>query len=154
MADYHTDVYAWSQRQGALLRRLAAGERVNHTDLDWPNVAEAIETIGRSARDAMARHIADIVEHLIKMRASPAKEPRAGWRESIVQARAEIDRLLEDSPSLRLEAAALIERALPKARRFVEMVLARHHEESRVRLRTLAYSEEQVLSDWFFPDTP
>jgi hypothetical protein len=26
---------AWTQRQGALLRRLTAGERVNDADLDW-----------------------------------------------------------------------------------------------------------------------
>ena len=34
MSDYDADVYAWSQRQGALLRRLAAGERVDDADLD------------------------------------------------------------------------------------------------------------------------
>jgi hypothetical protein len=37
MSDYETDILAWSERQGALLRRLAAGERVNDADLDWPN---------------------------------------------------------------------------------------------------------------------
>jgi hypothetical protein len=72
MSDYETDVYAWSLRQGALLRRLAAGERVNDADLDWPNIAEEIETVGRSERAAVASHIANIIEHLIKLEASPA----------------------------------------------------------------------------------
>lgn len=55
MSDYDLDFYAWTQRQGALLRRLAAGERVNDADLDWPNIAEEIETLGRSERGSL-RH--------------------------------------------------------------------------------------------------
>jgi hypothetical protein len=48
MSDYDLDFYAWTRRHGSLLRRLAAGERVNDADLDWPNIAEEIETLGRS----------------------------------------------------------------------------------------------------------
>jgi hypothetical protein len=80
MSDYDTDVYAWSLRQGALLRRLAAGERVNDADLDWPNIAEEIETVGRSERAMVASHIRNVMEHLIKLHASPATEPRPGVR--------------------------------------------------------------------------
>ena len=83
MSDYDLDIYVWSQRQGALLRRLAAGERVNDADLDWPNIAEEIETVGRSERTAVASHIANVIEHLIKLQASPAIEPRAGWHGTI-----------------------------------------------------------------------
>jgi hypothetical protein len=45
---YDEDILAWSERQGALLRRIAAGERVDDHDLDWDNVAEEIERVGRS----------------------------------------------------------------------------------------------------------
>jgi Domain of unknown function DUF29 len=86
MGDYDLDIYAWSQRQGALLRRLAAGERVNGSDLDWPNIAEEIETVGRSERAAVRSHILNVVEHLLKLQASPALEPRAGWEETIRRA--------------------------------------------------------------------
>jgi hypothetical protein len=48
MSDYDVDFYAWTRLQGALLRGIAAGERVNDADLDWPNIAEEIETLGRS----------------------------------------------------------------------------------------------------------
>jgi hypothetical protein len=67
MSDYETDVYRWSERQDALLRRLAAGERVNDADLDWPNIAEEIETVGRSERAALSSHIGNVLEHLIKL---------------------------------------------------------------------------------------
>ncbi len=46
MSDYDADVLQWSEHQAALLRRAAAGERVN--DLDWPNIIEEIESVGRS----------------------------------------------------------------------------------------------------------
>jgi uncharacterized protein DUF29 len=149
MSDYDVDVYAWSQRQSALLRRLAAGERVNDADLDWPNIAEEIETVGRSERAALRSHIANVVEHLIKLEASPAHEPRAGWQDTIDRARSEIGSLLEDSPSLRAAVASLIAGALPKARRFAGASMARHGEVPGVALQELTYSEEQVLGDWF-----
>ena len=71
MSEYETDVSRWSERQGALLRRLAAGERVNDADLDWPNIAEEIETVGRSERAALSSHISNVLEHLISCRSRP-----------------------------------------------------------------------------------
>ena len=67
MSEYETDVSRWSERQGALLRRLAAGERVNDADLDWPNIAEEIETVGRSERAALSSHISNVLEHLYQV---------------------------------------------------------------------------------------
>jgi hypothetical protein len=70
MSDYETDVYRWSERQGALLRRLAAGERVNDADLDWPNIAEEIETVGRSERASLCSHISNVLADLAHRRPS------------------------------------------------------------------------------------
>lgn len=153
MSDYDLDVYAWSQRQAALLRRLAAGERVNDADLDWPNIAEEIETVGRSERSAVASHIANIIEHLIKLQASPATDPRAGWRDTIDRARSDIDRLLEDNPSLRNVVMALVVREHPRAQRLAGTALALHNEKPLVDPHALTYDEKQVLGDWF-PDAP
>ena len=52
MSDYETDTLLWSERQVDLLRRLAAGERVNDR-VDWGNVAEEIDSVGRSQRIAL-----------------------------------------------------------------------------------------------------
>ena len=43
---YDDDILLWSERQGELLRRRAAGELVNDAELDWPNIAEEIESVG------------------------------------------------------------------------------------------------------------
>jgi hypothetical protein len=45
---YDDDILLWSEHEAALLRRLASGEHVNDRDLDWPNISEEIEAVGRS----------------------------------------------------------------------------------------------------------
>ena len=42
---YDTDAVTWAEQQAALLRRIAAGERVND-QVDWENVVEEIEDVG------------------------------------------------------------------------------------------------------------
>jgi len=153
MSDYDTDVYAWSLLQGALLRRLAAGERVNDADLDWPNIAEEIETVGRSERGAVASHITNIIEHLIKLEASPAEDQRAGWKSTVRRSRVRIENLLKDSPSLKRLVPELISEATPPGRRLADISLTDHGEVPTVDLQSLTYSPEEVLGDWF-PDYP
>jgi len=129
--------------------RLAAGERVNDADLDWPNIAEEIETVGRSERAAVAGHVATIVEHLIKLQASPAKERRAGWLMTIDRSRIEIERLLEDSPSLHREIPAIITRETARARRSARKAMELHGEQPRVDIGSLDFADDRVLGDWF-----
>jgi hypothetical protein len=47
MSDYDTDLLLWSGRQADLLRRVAAGERVND-QVDWENVAECPFSLSHS----------------------------------------------------------------------------------------------------------
>ncbi len=61
--DLYTDALAWSGQQSALLRRLAAGERVNDA-IDWPNVIEEIADVGKSELRAVQSLIARAIKHL------------------------------------------------------------------------------------------
>src|SRR5689334_18286486 len=56
---YGDDILLWSQKQGSLLRRLATGEAVTE-QVDWPNVVEEIEWVGRSRTDAALDGAADL----------------------------------------------------------------------------------------------
>ena len=153
MSDYDVDFYAWTQRQGALLRRLAGGERVNDADLDWPNIAEEIETLGRSERAALASCIRNIIQHLMKLEASPAIDPRPGWRATVRRERINREALLDDNPSLKPAVDGLIARELPRARRLAVASLEEYRETPVVDPHGLAYAEEQVVGDWF-PNEP
>lgn len=41
---YEHDALAWADREAALLRRLAAGERLNDA-VDWPHVIEEVQDV-------------------------------------------------------------------------------------------------------------
>jgi len=66
---YYTDVVIWSERQAALLRRMAAGERVNDQN-DWANVAEEIDALDISDRRELTNRARTILAHLLKLQVS------------------------------------------------------------------------------------
>jgi hypothetical protein len=148
---YEQDIVRWSAEQARALRG-AGMARTNTPDpIDWDNVAAEIESLGRSERSALRSRLASIIEHLMKLQASPAELPRNDWMDSIDAQRREIERLLEDSPSLRGEVPGLIEGETPRARRAVLRTLVRYGEQPATDLGQLSYTEEQVLGDWFPP---
>lgn len=146
---YGTDLSLWSAQQARALR-LAAREG-SDAAIDWANVAEEIESLGISERRALASHIGNVIEHLMKLQASPASRPRHGWVGTILRARGEIEKVLEDSPSLRREVGAMITREIMRVAPLVAYELDRRDEAARARLARMAYTEDQVLGPWL-PD--
>src|SRR5437763_16114365 len=96
---YEEDFVRWTEQQSNALRA-AAGLGTN-LPLDWENLAEEIESLGRSLRHELRSRIAVILEHLLKLEHSRAIDPRRGWIETIVRERSEIELLLAENPSLR-----------------------------------------------------
>ncbi|CAK0740933.1 DUF29 domain-containing protein [uncultured Gammaproteobacteria bacterium] len=90
---YEADYYSWSQEQAAMLR---AG-RLDQIDLE--NLAEEIESLGRSDRRSLGSQLQRAMMHLLKWRYQPEMGGNS-WRRSIREARKEVAVLLEDSPSL------------------------------------------------------
>jgi len=101
MADreYDTDLALWADSQARALRD--ASHAGTNLPIDWENVAEAIEALAKSQARELAGRTAIVLVHLMKLEASPAREPRAGWQETIAQQRGDIERVLADSSSLR-----------------------------------------------------
>ena len=104
---YEADTAAWSEQQAAALR--AAGRGSSNQLLDWDNLAEEIESLGKSLRLALRSQIARIIRHAVKLEHLPASDPRIGGRRTIREARGEIGRIIEDSPSLRRELSLPIQ---------------------------------------------
>jgi len=145
---YDEDFVRWTEEQAAALRR-AKGSNL---PLDWENLAEEIESLGKSDRRELRSQITRIVRHLLKLEASRTAEPRAGWRTTIREARAEIESVLEDSPSLRREAEAMIAKQIRAAAELAADDLGQHGESADAiwtRLERKNYTTEQVLGDWF-----
>jgi hypothetical protein len=149
---YDRDFVTWSREQADALR--AASRGGSNQKLDWENLAEEIESLGKSERHSLKSQIQRVVEHLLKLQHSPAVNPRTGWIDSINSARTEIELVLEDSPSLRTEVAASIAAALKRAERKVFVALEEYGEldaAARSRIRATTYTPEQILGDWFPP---
>src|SRR5882757_1194864 len=96
---YEDDFYAWTQYQAEVLRSL----HVSDNRFDREHVAEEIEDLGKSERDAVRSQIRRIIEHLLKLAYSPAEQPRYDWMHSVADARAALEDKLSpcDGTSMR-----------------------------------------------------
>src|ERR1043166_5900632 len=101
---YDQDFFLWTQQQAAALRAV----RKSNLPLDWDNIAEEIESLGKAQRSELGSQIRRILRHLFKLESSPGTNPQAGWRATIVDARVESEELLEISPSLRREVEVVV----------------------------------------------
>ena len=79
---YESDALAWAERQADLLRQLAAGERVNE-EVDWPNVIEEVQDVGRSALRSCRSLLRQAMAHLLKLHAWPGSRSASHWREEV-----------------------------------------------------------------------
>jgi hypothetical protein len=149
VSGYDDDLVLWAEAQARALRARMSTD--SNLPIDWENVAEEIEALGKSQSRGLASRVATIIEHLIKLEASPATDPRNGWRESIRRRRRGIERILEDAPSLGPTIAAVIQKELPGAKQRVRAALADYREQPRIDIDILTYTETEVLADWF-PD--
>ena len=75
--DYESDFYAWTVEQSRLLR---SGEL---TAIDAVNIAEEIESMGRSDRRELRSLLVVLVMHLLKWRHQPGARSRS-WSATIV----------------------------------------------------------------------
>ncbi|MCX5494654.1 DUF29 domain-containing protein [Kaistia dalseonensis] len=142
--DYEADFYAWTQDQAEKLRARRQNE------IDWDNVAEEIDSVGRSQRKEIRHRLVVLLHHLLKWEYQPERRSNS-WRASIGEARAEIRSEIDDSPSLR---------------GYPDEVLARQYwlaglkaaEETNLSEATFPeecpYSVEQILDPNYFPGTP
>ena len=109
---YDADILAWSERQAALLRRRAAGELVSEAELDWPNLAEEIESVGNEQVHAVRSLLTQALLHDLKAEAWPLSPEVPHWRAEARRFR--IDAADRFTPSMRqrLDLARLYHRAM------------------------------------------
>jgi hypothetical protein len=109
---YDTDVVTWSERQAALLRQRAAGELVNDREIDWSNVAEEIEDVGRSEFRAVRSHLIQALLHDLKAEAWPTSLDAPHWRAEARGHRGDARDAFTPSMRQRLDISALYREAL------------------------------------------
>jgi hypothetical protein len=148
---YEGDFYAWTQDQARLLRSVG-GPSDNR--LDREHLAEEIEDLGKSERDAVRSQVRRILEHFLKLQFSPAHAPRYDWMASIADARSVLSDKL--SPTLLGEAEATLPRLYADARRQAFLALAKFGEENAANSLPMQcpFSLDEVQRDDWYPEPP
>lgn len=104
---YESDFYQWSIKNAKLLRSGKASQA------DLVNIAGEIRDIGISQRLELISRASVLLRHLLKLQFSPRpikKASIASWTATTREQRRELNRLLEQMPSLR----RLLIRELPR----------------------------------------
>ncbi len=117
MSDLHdTDILDWSERQAALLRRIAAGEPVNERP-DWSNIIEEVGDVGRSETRACRSLLIQMMLHQMKITAWPNSTTVPGWTEEVARLRWEAADAFAPSMRQRLDVARIYATALRELRK-------------------------------------
>ncbi|MBX3014831.1 MAG: DUF29 domain-containing protein [Caldilineaceae bacterium] len=141
---YDTDVYAWSQRQAALLR----AEDFEH--VDWNNLIEEIDSVGIEQLHKVESHLIRLLQHLLKWQYQPSKRATGrSWQLTIVEQRDRLQRVLHKNPSLSARLPEILAEVYPSAVKFAAV-------ETGLDKRTFPaecpWSAEQVLDEEFWPE--
>ena len=105
---YEQDYFAWTQDQADALRRRSINE------LDWENLLEEVEGLGKQQRSELRSHLIILLVHLLKWRLQPARRGRS-WELTIREQRKESERVLRQNPSLKPELEAVLAEAYETA---------------------------------------
>ena len=114
MSDYDADILLWSERQSELLRRRATGELVNDAELDWPNIAEEIESVGREQLHAVQSLLRQAILHRLKVMAWPQSSAVAGWQDEDLRFRQDAADRFTAAMRQRIDLARIYRRALQR----------------------------------------
>jgi Domain of unknown function DUF29 len=138
---YQRDFYAWANEQAALLRAGKLG------DADIENIAEEIESMGRSEKRELVSRLTVLLMHLLKWQYQPERRGKS-WRITIEQQRDQLQDHLNDNPSLRSLLPPSIRTAYRDARREAE-------KETDLDRDTLPaecpYTFDQMMAEDFWP---
>lgn len=91
---YQTDFNLWLQETVILLR---SGKLEN---LDCQNLAEEIEDMGNSRKDALESNLIRVLQHLLKWKYQPQKRTNS-WKASITEHSLRLNKAFKKSPSLK-----------------------------------------------------
>jgi len=94
---YDRDFYRWLEVTTAQLRAQ------QFQQVDWENLLEEIESLGRSEKNALASHLMWLCEHLLKIQYWESERANClrGWKVEVFEFRRQIQEALATSPSLR-----------------------------------------------------
>ncbi|MCR9124400.1 MAG: DUF29 domain-containing protein [Phyllobacteriaceae bacterium] len=139
---YDADYYGWSMDQ-------AAAVRAGRFDLlDRENLAEEIESLGKSEKREIESRLVLVLLHLLKWQFQPEKR-KGGWEVSIRVQRKDLNKLLGENPSLKRYPVEIQADSYVKAKLDAEKETGIAYEAFP---DACPYTIEQVRDETFLPD--
>jgi hypothetical protein len=139
---YEEDYVLWTEKTAEQLRQK------NFTAVDWENVIEEIESMGRSERQAIVSLLTILVEHLLKLTHWESERERNArhWLGEIANFRVQLQQKI-DSTTLSNHARDSFEKAYSDARKV--LIAAGYVKKTSIPPQA-NFSLEQALDiDWF-----
>ena len=106
---YEQDFVAWCEDTANKLKK----RDLDH--LDFENLIEEIESLGRSDRRELKNRLTVLFAHILKRMYVNSPENFNGWELTIIEQRRQIQDLLEDSPSLKSYLAEILAKVYANA---------------------------------------
>lgn len=107
---YDVDFFEWTQQNAELLRKGCFDAA------DIEHIAEELGDMGNRDQREVQSYLTRLVMHLLKWQFQPAHRATS-WERSIFNSRFRLERIFEQSPSLRRLASESIRKIYPHARR-------------------------------------
>jgi hypothetical protein len=109
---YERDILLWAEQQAELLRRRAAGELANDSQLDWPNIIEEVESVGSEQLHAVSSLLRQALVYMLKAEAWPLSREVAHWQAEARRFRVDAADRFAPSMRQRLDLARLYSQAV------------------------------------------
>jgi len=139
---YDQDFYQWALKEADLMRQGRLSE------IDVENIAEELESMGKSQKRELISRLAVLIMHLLKCQYQP-KLRIGSWIETIGTQRMDIQLLIDDSPSLKHEIDAVMTRAY-------SLAVVKFENETGISKKsfpsTSPYTFDHVMDDDFLPE--
>lgn len=142
---YDRDFYLWTQTTAKLLKE----KQLDMVDFD--NLIEEIESMGKSERKELKSRLTVLIEHLLKIKfwQSEKANNARGWRQTIVEQRRQIEYLLSDSPSLKGLLAEIWFECYVNARKDI---IKKYELDAEIFPTEPAFSLEDILNEDYIPE--
>ncbi|GBF82309.1 DUF29 domain-containing protein [Aphanothece sacrum] len=102
---YEKDYHQWTIEQAQALRELVnTHQELKHLEgLDWDNIIEEIEALGRSEYNAVVSLLMRQIEHRLKIDYVPLPECRNKWKSEVIAFKKNLKRKLAPSMKPKLD---------------------------------------------------
>ena len=126
---YLSDIHAWSKQQASALRRR------DFAAVDWDNVIEEIDDLGKQERMKWTSHCSNVLSHFLKIQHFREARPEtvSFWLKEIRNQRKLMFKQLRSASSLKSECASLYSSAWADARTDAVKELAELDVENKLR---------------------